>query len=94
MRLTGISETAARAARATGANAAERVTSPAAATSVKGETATVAATTVSGSDRSPPVDNERVAEIRKAIKEDRYPLVPTQIADALIAAKLFGIVAE
>lgn len=33
-----------------------------------------------------PVDSERVNAIRSAIKEGRYPLVPTQIADAIIAA--------
>lgn len=37
---------------------------------------------------SMPVDAERVAEIRKAIEEDRYPVVPTRIADAMIAAGL------
>lgn len=37
---------------------------------------------------TPPLDRERVAEIRKALKEDRYPLVPTRIADAMIAARV------
>ena len=37
-------------------------------------------------------DAERVAQIRKAIEQDRYPLVPAKIADAIIAAKLYGIV--
>lgn len=36
----------------------------------------------------PPVDNERVREIRQAIKEGRYPLIPTEIADAMIAARV------
>lgn len=35
-----------------------------------------------------PVDAERVAEIRKAIDEGSYPLVPARIADAMIAASL------
>ncbi|HEY6816603.1 MAG TPA: flagellar biosynthesis anti-sigma factor FlgM [Croceibacterium sp.] len=35
-----------------------------------------------------PVDAERVAEIRKAIEDDRYPVIPTRIADAMIAAGL------
>ena len=34
----------------------------------------------------PPVDAERVEMIRKAIEEGTYPLVPTKIADAIIAA--------
>ena len=33
-----------------------------------------------------PVDAERVAEIRQAIEDDRYPVIPTRIADAMIAA--------
>ena len=37
---------------------------------------------------APPVDRERVAEIRKALEEGRYPLVPTRIADAMIAARV------
>jgi negative regulator of flagellin synthesis FlgM len=33
-----------------------------------------------------PVDGERVGEIRKAIKNGTYPLLPTLVADAIIAA--------
>lgn len=39
-----------------------------------------------------PVQADRVTEIRKAIEEDRYPLLPVKIADALIAASIFGVV--
>lgn len=40
----------------------------------------------------PPVDSDRVAEIRNALKDGSYPLVPAKIADAMIAAQLsFGI---
>ena len=35
---------------------------------------------------APPVDVERVDLIRKAIEAGDYPLVPTKIADAMIAA--------
>jgi negative regulator of flagellin synthesis FlgM len=35
-----------------------------------------------------PVDADRVAEIRKAIEDGRYPVLPTRIADAMIAAGL------
>ena len=35
-----------------------------------------------------PVDAERVQLIRKAIESGDYPLVPTQVADAMIAAGL------
>lgn len=37
----------------------------------------------------PPVDTERVEEIRKAIESGDYPLVPAKIADAMIAAEIF-----
>jgi len=35
-----------------------------------------------------PVDADRVAEIRRAIEQGRYPVIPTRIADAIIAAGL------
>jgi negative regulator of flagellin synthesis FlgM len=37
---------------------------------------------------TPPVDAERVVEIRNALREGRYPLVPTKIVDAMIAAQV------
>lgn len=37
---------------------------------------------------TPPVDADRVAQIRTALREGTYPLVPTRIADALIAAQV------
>ncbi len=41
---------------------------------------------------TPPINNERVQEIKDALKNGSYPLVPTEIADAMIAAQLsFGI---
>ena len=41
-----------------------------------------------------PVDSERVAQIRKAIEDGSYPLLPVEIADGIIAAGLFQIVGE
>ena len=35
----------------------------------------------------PPVDTDRVAQIRNALRDGTYPLVPTKIADAMIAAQ-------
>lgn len=35
----------------------------------------------------PPVDNDRVAEIRSALRDGTYPIVPAKIADAIIAAQ-------
>lgn len=36
----------------------------------------------------PPIDAERVAEIREALKDGSYPILPVKIADAMIAARL------
>jgi negative regulator of flagellin synthesis FlgM len=36
----------------------------------------------------PPVDAERVARIRKAIEDGKFPIYPTTIADRLLALKL------
>ncbi|MCK0129448.1 flagellar biosynthesis anti-sigma factor FlgM [Erythrobacter sp. F6033] len=36
----------------------------------------------------PPINSERVAEIRSALEQGSYPLVPTEIADAMIAARI------
>lgn len=35
-----------------------------------------------------PVDTDRVAEIRSALRDGTYPVVPARIADAIIAARL------
>ena len=37
---------------------------------------------------SAPVDAERVREIRAALKDGSYPLLPAKIVDAMIAAQL------
>ena len=39
-------------------------------------------------DSAAPVDHDRVAQIRDALRDGTYPIVPAQIADALIAARL------
>ena len=36
----------------------------------------------------PPVDAERVQQIKRALQEGRYPIVPAKIADRMIAAQL------
>lgn len=36
----------------------------------------------------PPIDAERVAKIKKAVEDGHFPIVPSQIADRLIAFKL------
>lgn len=40
------------------------------------------------------VDHDRVAEIRMALANDRYPLIPTEIADAIIAAGIYGTISK
>jgi len=37
---------------------------------------------------SVPVDNQRVTEIREALRDGSYPIVPAEITDAIIAARL------
>jgi negative regulator of flagellin synthesis FlgM len=41
-----------------------------------------------------PVDQDRVAEIRKALETGTYPLIPTKVADAIIAAGMYGKVGK
>jgi len=64
-------------ARAPAANLSK---APAAGISVEVSAAADAAT--------PPVDAERVQEIRNALRDGSYPLVPAKIADAMIAAQV------
>lgn len=40
------------------------------------------------SSAQPPVEQGRVNEIRKAIEQGRYPVIPMRVADALIASGL------
>jgi negative regulator of flagellin synthesis FlgM len=35
----------------------------------------------------PPIDFERVQQIKRALQEGRFPITPTKIADRLIAAQ-------
>ena len=69
------------------AQSSERPASPGAApaTGSDGVRVDVASGTA---DSSAPVDHDRVAQIRDALRDGTYPIVPAQIADALIAARL------
>jgi negative regulator of flagellin synthesis FlgM len=51
-------------------------------------------TSVSNAGPSAPIDQDRVKEIRKALETGTYPLIPTEIADALIASGLYGKVGK
>ena len=52
------------------------------------------ATSISSAGSTAPTDTDRVREIRKALETDTYPLIPTEIADAVIAAGLYGRIAQ
>ncbi|MFL9840128.1 flagellar biosynthesis anti-sigma factor FlgM [Sphingomonas sp. ST-64] len=51
------------------------------------QTSTAASLTQSAA-ASAPVDAERVARIKKAIADGKFPLVPSTVADRLLALKL------
>ena len=58
----------------------------------KGATQTAAAPIVATSEAldpgSAPVNTDRVSQVRRAIETGTYPLLPTRVADAIIAAGL------
>ncbi|MES2986735.1 MAG: flagellar biosynthesis anti-sigma factor FlgM [Pseudomonadota bacterium] len=49
---------------------------------------TAASELTSSMAAKPPVDAERVARIKKAIEDGNFPLVPSTIADRLLALKM------
>jgi len=61
-------------------NASSPASEPAATTALSGMAQTLAS--------SAPVDTDRVARIKKAIKEGDFPILPATIADQMIAYKL------
>ena len=61
--------------------------SPAVARATSATTATPQVqTTVAVSAGTVPVDQDRVAQIRQAVQDGTYPIIPTRIGDAMIAA--------
>lgn len=42
----------------------------------------------------PPIDTERVAEIRDAIESGTYPILPQKIGDAMVAAGMLLRIAQ
>ena len=52
----------------------------------EGQAQATLVSTTSAAAGEPPVETDRVNAIRKAIQSGNYPLVPTKIADAMIAA--------
>ncbi len=78
------------AARAVGAVDARSIRSAAGAKDSQAAPVASETVTVERSDAldpgAPPVDSARVAEIRKAIEQGEYPVIPMRVADAMIAA--------
>ncbi|WP_374526838.1 flagellar biosynthesis anti-sigma factor FlgM [Novosphingobium sp.] len=68
----------------TAADAPERRTG--AAPSAAGSTTVVRSDALDAG--APPINAERVTEIRKAIENGSYPVIPMRVADAMIAAGL------
>lgn len=91
MRLTFITPVPPPAAHAAGTSPTDKAVATAARGAAQVDDGVGVVRALTGSERTAPFDADRVAEIRKALQEDRYPLVPAEIADALIAAKLYGI---
>ncbi|HSJ78772.1 MAG TPA: flagellar biosynthesis anti-sigma factor FlgM [Erythrobacter sp.] len=81
VRALGTSDRTAIEARPAAPNGGARSGAPAAGISVEIAAAGDAATT-------PPVDVERVSQIRAALKDGSYPLLPAKIVDAMIAAQV------
>lgn len=49
---------------------------------------TTASELTSAMASKPPIDAERVAKIKKAIEDGNFPLVPSTVADRLLALKM------
>lgn len=75
-------------ARTEGQARAGGTPAPEAATARSGVELLSGGTTAKTMSASAPVDTDRVATIRKAIADGRFPLSPATIADRLIALKL------
>ncbi|MEL7688019.1 flagellar biosynthesis anti-sigma factor FlgM [Citromicrobium bathyomarinum] len=72
----------------------ERVAAPRKVADQSAQTEAMASVAALDAGEKAPVDADRVAEIRKAIEQGSYPLIPNEIADGIIAAGLFQIAGE
>ncbi|RIV81356.1 flagellar biosynthesis anti-sigma factor FlgM [Aurantiacibacter xanthus] len=64
---------------------------PAAAPASRPETEMVSRSASLSAGSNPPVDTDRVTQIRNALKDGTYPLVPASVADAMIASRFILI---
>lgn len=72
----------------------ERVSAPRKAADQTAETQGMTSVAALAAGEQAPVDADRVAQVRKAIEDGTYPLIPHEIADGIIAAGLFQIIGE
>ena len=72
---------------ATRASAPAAGTAPAAAKAVTGDTSALSGL-ANAMAAQPPVNQERIAQIKKAIADGNFPILPATIADQMIALKL------
>ena len=79
-----------QAANAAPAPAAPAAQAPSTAQVASAQVSSAAQSMVSNSTSagSPPVDSDRTSAIKAAIKSGTYPILPTKISDAMIAASL------
>ena len=94
MRIVGLPEIVGSVQRASAAvSPAQRISaSQTVAAETRESEAPVTTALVTAGDH--PIDHDRIAEIRQALADDRYPLIPTEIADAIIAAGLYGTISK
>ena len=69
-------------------NALSKVAEPGQVASGAPVVQTAASELTSSMASKPPIDAERVAKIKKAIEDGNFPLVPSTIADRLLALKM------
>ena len=84
----GIKTGAVTARAVSSVNALSKVAEPGQVASAAPVVQTAASELTSSMAAKPPVDAERVAKIKKAIEDGNFPLVPSTIADRLLALKM------
>jgi len=85
-----IEPTAIAHSRPVGTNVARSIknaaATPGSAATPQPEPGVLAQAPATAAGTAPPVDSERVMQIRAALREGTYPLMPAELADAMIAA--------
>lgn len=84
----GIKTGAVPARAVSSVNTVSKVTQASAVRSPETVVQTSASALTSSMAQSAPVDAERVAKIKKAIEDGNFPLVPSTVADRLLALKM------